>query len=607
VNATLRYLVAPAIILVLLATPVLWTSSYFEFMLILVFIYGVVAVGLNILVGYAGQFSLGHAALMAIGAYVSAGVSIELQALPFAAASGFNVWLGMLLGIGAAAIAGGVLALPAMRLKGPYLAMVTIAFGWITWRILLEWTSMTGGDLGVSSIPRPRIGAYVFDITGYYYLAFAAVAVSLLIQRNIVTSDIGRKYRALKNNEIAAASVGVAVYREKVVVFVISAVFAGIGGVLFAHLQNFISPDNFQFFNSLFFLLAILFGGAGTLLGPIIGAAFLTILPELLQDAERFRLIIYGIIILVTLFVLPRGLAHLLPSFRAMAPRSDTSAVQTGLPFSPPATMAAQAQLPIVALHGIGKSFGGINALSSVHLAVTTGSVHAVIGPNGAGKTTLINIISGFYSPSAGTIALDGHPIALGSLHDAAMKGIARTFQSIKLFGDMTVREHVMVGCEPQSRAGLWDAILCTPTHRREEDRRLRLSGELLEFVGLAKFADAAANTLPYGHRRLLEIARALATQPRLLLLDEPAAGLVASEIADLAKIIRRLRGSGISILLVEHHMDLVMDVSDTVTVMDYGEVISRGSPMHVRQDPRVMEAYFGTSFQGEPTLADSR
>jgi ABC-type branched-subunit amino acid transport system ATPase component/ABC-type branched-subunit amino acid transport system permease subunit len=607
VNATLRYLVAPAIILVLLATPMLWTSSYLEFMLILVFVYGVVAVGLNILVGYAGQFSLGHAALMAIGAYVSAGVSIGLQALPFAAASGFNVWLGMLLGIGAAAIAGGVLALPAMRLKGPYLAMVTIAFGWITWRVLLEWTSMTGGDLGVSSIPRPRIGAYVFDITGYYYLAFAAVAVSLLIQRNIVTSDIGRKYRALKNNEIAAASVGVPVYREKVTVFVISAVFAGIGGALFAHLQNFISPDNFQFFNSLFFLLAILFGGAGTLLGPIIGAAFLTILPELLQDADRFRLIIYGIIILVTLFVLPRGLAHLLPTFRAMAPRSDTSAGQTGLPFSPPATMAAKAQLPIVALHGIGKSFGGINALSAVHLAVTTGSVHAVIGPNGAGKTTLINIISGFYSPSAGTIALDGHPIVLGSLHNAAMKGIARTFQSIKLFGDMTVREHVMVGCEPQSRTGLWDAILCTPAHRREEDRRLRLSGELLEFVGLAKFADAAANTLPYGHRRLLEIARALATQPRLLLLDEPAAGLVASEIANLAEIIRRLRGSGISILLVEHHMDLVMDVSDTVTVMDYGEVISRGSPMHVRQDPRVMEAYLGTSFQGEPTLADSR
>jgi ABC-type branched-subunit amino acid transport system ATPase component/ABC-type branched-subunit amino acid transport system permease subunit len=607
VNATLRYLVAPAIILVLLATPLLSTSSYFEFMLILVFIYGVVAVGLNILVGYAGQFSLGHAALMAIGAYVSAGVSIVLKALPFAGASGFNVWLGMLLGTGAAAIAGAVLALPAMRLKGPYLAMVTIAFGWITWRILLEWTSVTGGDLGVSSIPRPRIGAYVFDITGYYYLAFAAVSVSLLIQRNIVTSDIGRKYRALKNNEIAAASVGVTVYREKVMVFVISAVFAGIGGALFAHLQNFISPDNFQFFNSLFFLLAILFGGAGTLLGPIIGAAFLTILPELLQDAERFRLIIYGIIILVTLFVLPRGLAHLLPTFRAMAPGSDTSGVQTGLPFSPPATMAEQAQLPIVALHGIGKFFGGINALSAVHLVVTTGSVHAVIGPNGAGKTTLINIISGFYSPSAGTIALDGHPMVLGSLHDAAMKGIARTFQSIKLFGDMTVREHVMVGCEPQSSAGLWDAILRTPAHRREEDRRLRLSGELLDFVGLAKFADAAANTLPYGHRRLLEIARALATQPRLLLLDEPAAGLVASEIANLAEIIRRLRGSGISILLVEHHMDLVMDVSDTVTVMDYGEVISRGSPMHVRQDPRVMEAYFGTSFEGEPTLADSR
>jgi ABC-type branched-subunit amino acid transport system permease subunit len=311
---------------VLLAVPLFVAGAYFKFLLILVFIYSIVAIGLNILVGYAGQFSLGHAALMAVGAYGSALISISLESIPVLAATGANVWIGMVAGSLAAGIAGTALAFPALRLKGPYLAMVTVAFGWMTWKVLLNWTSLTGGDLGVASIPSMRIGSKTFDIDAYYYFAGGAVAGAFLLQRNLARSDFGRKLRAIKHSEIAAASVGVDVHREKVVVFVLSAVFAGAGGALFAHIENFINPDDFQFYDSVFFLLAVLFGGAGTLIGPLIGAAFLTIAPEMLQDAEHYRLIVFGVIILATLYARPAERRRRRPA-RQTAARTGAPAV----------------------------------------------------------------------------------------------------------------------------------------------------------------------------------------------------------------------------------------------------------------------------------------
>jgi ABC-type branched-subunit amino acid transport system ATPase component len=257
-------------------------------------------------------------------------------------------------------------------------------------------------------------------------------------------------------------------------------------------------------------------------------------------------------------------------------------------------------QRPIVSIRGISKSFGGIVALNEVDLAIAPGTVHALIGPNGAGKTTLVNIVSGLYQPDRGAIEILGVETRLSSLHDAARQGIARTFQTIKLFGSMTAREHVMVGCEMQSGAGMWDALFRTRRSRDEEQRRRAIANELLTLVGLYEFADAPADSLAYGHRRLLEVARALAARPRLLLLDEPAAGLVASEIEMLARVIDRLRASGLAVLLVEHHMDLVIAVSDTITVLEYGRVISRGDVETVRNDPVVVEAYLGTGGEHE-------
>jgi ABC-type branched-subunit amino acid transport system ATPase component/ABC-type branched-subunit amino acid transport system permease subunit len=576
----------------LIVLPFFVEGTYYRFLGIIVFIYGIVAVGLNILAGYAGQFSLGHAALMAMGAYTTAILTKALAPLPFFAATGFHIWLGVLAGTFIAAASGALLAFPALRVRGPYLAMVTIAFGWVIYKILQEWVAVTGGDLGLASIPKAQIGPYIFETQSFYYVVLALFAAALLLQHRLVVSELGLRIRAMKHSEVAVSSVGINVYSLKVLVFVVSAAFAGFGGTLFAHQQNYISPDNFQFFSSVFFLLAVLFGGGGTLMGPVIGAAVLTLLPEMLHDFDKFRLIVYGCFILITLYFLPNGVMGLFEGRRGGAPSTNGP----GAHMRPTQLELAMTAGATLELRKVSKSFGGVQALREVSLRVEPGSIHALIGPNGAGKTTLINLVSGFYRADAGEIVVDGRATKEASMHDAARRGIVRTFQTIKLFGDMTVLEHVIIGLARHSRAGIGGTLFGRKRLREESARNVATARQLIGLVGLSRFENSPASTLAYGHRRLLEIARALAVRPKVLLLDEPAAGLVVEEIAALADLIRKLRSTGVTVLLIEHHIDLVVKISDRVTVLDYGAVIAEGPPSAVQRDDRVIAAYLGPS-----------
>ena len=326
--------------------------------------------------------------------------------------------------------------------------------------------------------------------------------------------------------------------------------------------KNYISPDNFQFFSSVFFLLAVLFGGAGTMLGPVIGAAVLTLLPEMLHNFDKYRLIVYGGLILLTLYFLPRGVMGLL-THKARAERQghDRKAPLVEAFVALPRTTGAELQI-----EDLSRSFGGLVALSNVGFRVAGGTIHALIGPNGAGKTTLINIVSGAYRADAGRVVINGAEAKTGSLHAAARGGIVRTFQTVKMFGDMTVIEHVLVGVARQARVSLWDAAVRSRRYRIEAHHQWREARGLLSLVGISQLEQVPANNLAYGHRRLVEIARALAVRPRILLLDEPAAGLVAEEVRALAALLRKLKEAGMTILLVEHHIELVLSLSDRIT-----------------------------------------
>ena len=564
--------------------PLFTANTYYLYVAASVGLLTIVTSGLNVLVGFTGQMSLGHAGFYAIGAYAAAVLTTR---------AGWGASAAILVAIFVAALVGAGVAGAALRVTGPYLAMVTIAFGIIVEGILVEWVSVTGGPGGIFNIPKPSLHAF-------YWVIMGGAAVSLWLVANLRRSAWGRAFLAVKGSDVAAESLGLSAYYVRIMAFTVSAGFAGAAGGLFALLNGYVSPDSFTLQTSILFLLALLFGGEGRVAGPVAGSIALTLLPEFLTSLADFRLILYGGLLMCSIYWLPTGVVGALTrrgdSDRDRDGDSDSDSDRDGNR-DRDGDRDSGGAAPLLQVERASLAFGGVAALSEVTLAVPARGIQAVIGPNGAGKTTLLNALSGFYVPDSGGIRLREVPVAGRPPYAIARLGVARTFQTAQVFGDLSVAENVAVGVAGPRLGSVVAALVGAPWTRAAEARLRRRALALLAEAGLTEWVERPADALPAGLRRRLEIVRALARKPRLLLLDEPAAGLAPAEIAELDAYLARLRDTGgPAVVLVEHHMDLVMAVSDHITVLDYGRVIASGTPEAVRTNPAVIEAYLGVS-----------
>ena len=547
-------------------------EGYFLNILMQAVTYAIAVSGLVIVLGYCGQISIAQAAFFGIGAY-----GVALGTVDF----GLGFFPAMLLGVAAAGVLGVILGFGSFRLGGHYLAMVTISFQQILTLFANNWLSFTHGPDGVRNIPRPSLFGISFQ-NGHAFLGLCLVALVLttwMVWR-LKTGRLGRAMQAVRDNELAAGTCGINVFSTKVIAFGLSAVVGGVGGGLFAGGFQYISPDQFTFAESIVLLTMALLGGVQSPFGSLVGTMVLVILPEWLRFLKQVYLAVYGAAVILIMVFLPDGLWGLMLA-RVLRLAKPIEGSVAPLPLL--SERGQDSQEIVLKVERLAKHFGGVKALDGIDLAVRRGSVHALIGPNGSGKSTFINVVTGLYRPTSGKVTFAGQDITYAAPHLRNRAGLARTYQNIRVFRGMTVLENVMVGAE---RPG--NDIAENPAAVVE--RALAA----LDFVGLRGDAHKPVGSLSYGHQRYVEIARGLAASPQTLLLDEPAAGLNLTEKFELGELLRRLKGHGLTILIIDHDMNLVEQVADHITVLNFGRHIADGLPADVLAHPDVIAAYLG-------------
>jgi ABC-type branched-subunit amino acid transport system ATPase component/ABC-type branched-subunit amino acid transport system permease subunit len=530
-------------------------------------------------VGFAGQLAIGYVALLTVGAYTSSVLVEKLGLHPVPA-------------LAAAAIVGGaagvIVGLPALRLRTFYFAMTTLGFATIVTQVALAWKPVTGGGMG---LPGPVMPAPFDGTTGFYMLCVGIAALCTWMTLNVAGSRFGRNLVALRDAEVAAEACGVRKAPLLLTIFLVSGALAGVAGGLFATLQSYITPDAFTFDLSVLFFIAILIGGRGSVLGPLLATLLLTALPEFAAPLVAWSTFLYAALLLAIVLLVPGGIAALL-DFRSRRPLATGRAIVPALGLVH--ELLGRIAGGTLELRQISLNFGAVRAIDDLTLEVSPGEVHGLIGPNGSGKTTTLNAICGFARPQSGHVVVGGRALPMGVPAVRAAAGIARTFQTPRIVGEASVLENVMVGGSISGRATMAETLFALPRHGRDEAALRARAREALTVVGLQSLAEERADRLQHSELRFVEIARALMPRPRFLLLDEPAAGLSPDEISKLGQLIQAIARAGTGVLLVEHHADLIFAICDRVTVLNLGRVLASGTPAEVRAHREVVDAYLG-------------
>lgn len=547
-------------------------------------IYWVLISGLNLVVGFAGQLAIGYVALLTIGAYTTSVLTAGKVFDPI------SVWLALPIASVMGAIFGVIVGLPALRLRTFYFAMTTLGFATIVTQIALAWQSVTGGGIG---IPGPEMPAPFDDNLGFYYLCLGLAAVCTWLTANIARSRFGSGLIAVRDAEVAAEACGISKSHLLIPVFILAGALAAFSGGLFAGLQTYVTPDAFTFELSLLFFISILIGGRGSIYGPMIGTIILVILPEIAAPLAAWSTFLYAFLLLVIVLAMPGGIAVLLDfnnrrplaKHRTVAPETQMLAVLN------PHNRSSNNSLT---LQDIVLTFGSVRAIDGVTLEVKPGKIHGLIGPNGSGKTTTLNVISGYYSPNQGTMTFGQTALPTGLPHLRASRGIARTFQTPRIVGEISVLENVMIGGATKGKANFLETLLAMPKEKAERKALKDRALALLAVVGLGSLAHVRTDRLQHSELRFIEIARALMIAPDFLMLDEPAAGLSSDEINKLGALIQAISACGTGVLLVEHHVDLIFAICDDVTVLNLGKILAAGTPDEIRAHKEVVNAYLG-------------